>query len=634
MAYGPFNSGGSGTSGSLTLAAVRIKTAPTKTAYKAGEVFDPAGMVVSADYAIDGIVVIEDQPTSDYTYPTTGLAAGTATVTISLTKNGTTMTAGQAVTVTKTEVPVPTSSGAKTFNGNTQTFSFNNEPSSAVATKTGDLSGMNVGSYTTRWTLNDTDLYAWADGSTDEYKEVTSVINKVTPTVTPPTKVSDMTYNGSSRALTATGGSTNFGTLQYSADGGSTWSTTRPAATNAGSYALRYRVVGDSNINDVASTSIGTVSIAKKAPTISVSPTSVTLNTSNLTKTATVTTDGDGSFATPTSSNTGVATATISNKTVTISHVNRTTGTATITVMQNEGTNYLGGSVTIAVTAQFISYTLNDNPWSVIGEVGQAGNGDTYWDVGDAKEITVSGKVGSYLTLSNQKMYPFIVDFNHKDNGTAKNGIMWMLGKSALSGGVVVGLYDSKYSPDASWAGYSDGGKHFTMNHSSNTNVGGWKGCDLRYDILGACSSKDADATNATISSPVSNTLMAALPSDLRAVMQLRTHYVDNTGNKSNTAANVTSVVDGMSPLAEYEIYGTRSYANQYEKDKQAQVAYYANGADKKVYKYNATGTALYVWECSPSYNYATDFCYVYTNGDADRANANRSLALAPAFLT
>ena len=123
------------------------------------------------------------------------------------------------------------------------------------------------------------------------------------------------------------------------------------------------------------------------------------------------------------------------------------------------------------------------------------------------------------------------------------------------------------------------------MNHRGgssspyNTNYGGWKGCDLRYDILGGTSTQPSgytatpttsrvgyDATAATISSPVSNTLMAALPSDLRAVLRLWDRYVDFKGNSSNTDANCsTKTVDAISLLAEFEIFGTRTYANTYE---------------------------------------------------------------------
>ena len=45
-----FNMVGGG-SGGIKLTGIAITTPPTKTAYKAGEVFDPAGMVVTATYS-------------------------------------------------------------------------------------------------------------------------------------------------------------------------------------------------------------------------------------------------------------------------------------------------------------------------------------------------------------------------------------------------------------------------------------------------------------------------------------------------------------------------------------------------------------------------------------------------------
>ena len=154
--------GGSGAGSSLVLNRVYIDTAPTKVAYKAGEAFNPAGMVVKADYTLDGVPMVSGNVETEYDYPTEALAAGTANVTISLTKNGVTKTVTQAITVTKTQVPVPTYPGNLTYNTNTQYPSFNNEPSAALATKGGDLSGLNAGNYATTFVLNDTDLYEWA----------------------------------------------------------------------------------------------------------------------------------------------------------------------------------------------------------------------------------------------------------------------------------------------------------------------------------------------------------------------------------------------------------------------------------------------------------------------------------------
>ena len=78
---------------------------------------------------------------------------------------------------------------------------------------------------------------------------------------------------------------------------------------------------------------------------------------------------------------------------------------------------------------------------------------------------------------------------------------------------------------------------------------------------------------------------MAALPSDLRAVMKPMTIYTDNTGGGSNTASYVTASVDYLPLLAEFEIFGTRSYANSAEQNYQQQYQYYKNGNSKVKYR-------------------------------------------------
>ena len=125
---------------------------------------------------------------------------------------------------------------------------------------------------------------------------------------------------------------------------------------------------------------------------------------------------------------------------------------------------------------------------------------------------------------------------------------------------------------------------------------------------------------------------MAALPSDLRAVMQPMTIYTDNTGGGSDNASYVTKTTDYLPLLAEYEIFGTRTYANSAEKNYQAQYAYYSAGNSKVKYRHSATGSTAWWWERSPyCYNSGT-FCYVYTGGNAYSSAARYSYGVAPAF--
>ena len=74
--------GGSG--GSIKLASIEITTPPTKTAYKAGEPFSMAGMVVKATYS-NGATLIA---TGVSVEPSGGLEAGRTSVTIRYTEGG------------------------------------------------------------------------------------------------------------------------------------------------------------------------------------------------------------------------------------------------------------------------------------------------------------------------------------------------------------------------------------------------------------------------------------------------------------------------------------------------------------------------------------------------------------------
>ena len=228
--------------------------------------------------------------------------------------------------------------------------------------------GTNVNTYTSYWRLvgdnNHTDVSS---------KSLSTSIGKVTPTVTAPTAKS-LTYTGSAQTL-ANAASTNFGTLQYSLDD-TNWSTTIPTGTNAASYTVYYRVVGNSNINDVASDSI-TCSIGKAAGSISYATTTVDKTYGNSAFTNALTKTGDGSV-TYSSSNTSIATVNTSGQ-VTI----KAAGSATITATVTDGSNYTYATKTA-------SYTLNVAKANLSASVSM--DGWTYG--GTASSPSVSGNSG------------------------------------------------------------------------------------------------------------------------------------------------------------------------------------------------------------------------------------------------
>lgn len=403
--------------------------------------------------------------------------------------------------------------------------------------------------------------------------------------------------------------------------------------TNAGTYTLS--VVGKSSYSGTA-TKEWTIAKAA-APAISVDKQTVSIigTVGVASETVTVSASISGTV-TAQPADAGVVSASVSGMTVTLT--GQSLGATTVSISFNAGQNYEIATTTVSVTVSNVSTTFNDNSWETIRTVSDADTGASYWAVGDTKSVTLNGKVG-VLSL-NTTLWVYILGFNHNESREGTLRIHLQGFKTAQTDGTDVGLVDSSYGSSC-----TDGRKVFNVNHWGNYNYGGWAACDARYDILGSTnvapsnygSQKSSGATgnNPTSScatSPVANTLMAALPADLRAVMKPVTKYTDNKGGGSNTASNVTATTDYLWLLAEYEVQGTRTYANSYEQNYQEQYDYYANGNSKIKYKHTASSEAVSWRLRSPLYSGNGTFCTVYTGGSANGTNAYTSHALAPAF--
>ena len=312
------------------------------------------------------------------------------------------------------------------------------------------------------------------------------------------------------------------------------------------------------------------------------------------------------------------ATITGSDETGSVTLYPPTLGSWTITATKGDDSTSEAINATeykdYTLTLDYVNPVLDKNEWKVIKKVADADKGANYWAVGDTKRITLNGKVGA-TTISNLKVDAFIIGFNHNSGKEGSNRIHFLLGKI---GGKFVGLVDSYYDP----SGYATTSGAFTMN-TSDTNSGGWAKTQMRSTVLGAAS----DPTN-----PTANTLLAALPADLRAVMKSVTKYTDNTGGGSNSASAVTATTDYLWLLAEFEVFGSRTYANSSEPSSQAQYEYFKAGNSKIAYKHSAAETAA-AWRLrSPGYNYNYNFCAVDSGGGANYYYAYRSLALVPGF--
>lgn len=143
------------------LVAITVAKAPDKTIYKAGEVFDDTGMVLLAVYS-DGTMTAR----SNYSVVQTGpLSADMTKITIAYAENSVSYNATQTIFVTRTSVAIPSQSGSLKYNGNVQSPTWLNYDQNYMILS-GTTSAIPAGSYSVTFTLKDTKLYQWSDGTT------------------------------------------------------------------------------------------------------------------------------------------------------------------------------------------------------------------------------------------------------------------------------------------------------------------------------------------------------------------------------------------------------------------------------------------------------------------------------------
>ena len=242
-----FNMVGGGGGNGIKLTGITITKAPVKTAYKAGETFDAAGMVVTATYS-NGAKL--DNPA--YTVaPSGALAVGTTTVTISYSEGGVTKTAAQAITVTRTALTVPTQSGTLIYTGSAQSPEWSGYDADKM-TLSGVTFGTNAGSYNATFTIKNTDLYCWPDGSTAA-KTVAWSIGKAAGTLT--LSKSSMTLQPGATSDTFILTTNSSGAISVSNDNTAIASATRSDNTvtvtsvgnKSGTAVITVSVAGDAN---------------------------------------------------------------------------------------------------------------------------------------------------------------------------------------------------------------------------------------------------------------------------------------------------------------------------------------------------------------------------------------------------
>lgn len=502
------------------------------------------------------------------------------------------------------KLTIPTQSNTLTYTGASQTPTWNNYDSTKM-TLSGVTSGTNAGSYNAVFTL--VEDYAWAD-NTAAPKTVAWTIGRATVAV--PNQSGTLTYSGGNLSPTWTGYDSTKMTI-----GGTT------TGINAGTYNATFTPLGNYKWTD-NSTNTKTVgwTIGKAAGSVTLSVSSLTLTQSSPTGTITVTRAGDGIIS-AVSSNTAIATVSVSGNVVTVTGV--ATGNTTVTVNVATGTNHTAASEACAVDAQLLpaaGRALNDYTWAEISQISNAGVASNYWSVGSTKQVVINGTIG--VTTFNKTYNVFILGFNHRST----NSITFGGFKSLDSSPVDICLTDKYFQYYK-----TDGAKTFNMFHNDDSGNGGWKASDMRYDILGSTNVKGGNATSTTATNPVSGSLMAALPSDLRSVMKSVTIYTDNIGG-TTSSGSISATVDYLFLLSECELTGKSQTSNPYEASNQTQYSYYAAGNSYAKKASDLANVTAEWWLRSPYYGASNRFCIIGNTGGMSQMLVGQSCGIAPAF--
>lgn len=169
------------------------------------------------------------------------------------------------ITIDSISMTVSSTDGTATYDGNATDGGASvsvTDPSTGFTIKYGTTTGTydldsiptytDAGEYTVYYKVT-------ADNYSDHTGSFKITISKAAGNISAPT-ANTLTYTGSEQEL-VTAGSSSTGTIQYKLGTGE-YGTGIPKATNAGTYTVYYRSVGDSNHNDVAESSL-TVTIAK-----------------------------------------------------------------------------------------------------------------------------------------------------------------------------------------------------------------------------------------------------------------------------------------------------------------------------------------------------------------------------------
>lgn len=521
---------------------------------------------------------------------------------------------------------LPTQKGTLTYNGSTQSPVWE-EYQTDKMTISGQTSGTNAGTYTATFTPKSG--FSWIDGGTGA-KDVTWKIDKAKSYIP---YVDSIAYTYSGNPITPI--INNFNSSIMSVSG-------QTSGTNVGVYTISISLTNSNYEWIDGTTEIKNTSweIAKANSTITLSENKIYVETKNPVVSFEISSHSGGNNFTW-SANTGnnkYIDVNISGTTVTVTAQKITYSQEyvqfTLTIYNTGDENHTSSSANCAISYKVynldnvpstdVSEILSENSWKTIGKVSADGNAPNYWSIGDTKPITLNGTIGTEI-FENVSVDTFIIGFDHNKDIESPNEHIthFQIGKVGTK---LVSLVDEYYGDDGPLTT-----NYFCIDHSNDEDyTSGWK---------------DSDMFNQILKGIVDNTVYNALPSDLKSSMKTVKKFTHNNAVDSSTLTlssfDVTENNETLSLLAEYELFGVRTYANTYEQEKQKQYEYYSDGNSKVFYKRTGissesiSGDSCGTWLRSPAFPEGTSLLSMYCetiDGEIYNSPQELSYGISPIF--
>lgn len=566
---------------------IEVTTKPNKTSYLAGDSFNSAGMVVTASYGT-GQAVLATAEVSGYSVSPSVLTDGTTSVTITYSEGGETCTTTLAVTVTHrlSAIAVTTKPNKLTYEyGDTLATAGMVVTASYSDSQTKTVTGYSCSPTTFSTIGNQVVTVSYTENGVTQTTTFNVTVNR--KSVAKPTWKSNLTYTGSAQSVSSASYWNNYNT-SYMTIGGTT------SATNAGTYIATFTPGSNYRWADGTTTAINVNwTINKATGSLSVSPTTVTINGNNYSSgvAVTITRAGDGAISYSPTSISGL-TLSLSGNTLTIKGNGSTAVSAkTITISVAAGTNHTApANKTITVSAEYWS-------WGADG-----GTVDAAWFTG-LKNYLASHTGASIKTSSGGAIL-----------GTTKSVTL----SSAVLGTTTHLIRVIGVDQDA-----------------NNTVTFQTKNCLSQYTSFGS----SAVWIGSTARSLCQN-YYNAFPGK-GAIKTIKKGTCPNYGDRNQ---NVTYNDETVFLLSEREFgldtYSPLSTANsttskaECTQGKNFAYSYYTSNATRIMYLGDtSTSSYGYPWERSRYYDSSNTVCIIFSNGGAYNNRCDNSYGLAPAFV-